>query len=414
MNIAIQALTLLGALLVNFVIPALYGLEYYGAFIQANILVFLFQKLTDISTEPLIGHVDPEVIFPISILIAACVWCVFWALDSVASLGSPALLAAMLWSSSVMLSMYALRQQRRLVIFLVFFIAVFFALLSLKEWIGWQLSIVDILFWTNCMPSVFATLVLIYSGARLPSMQTIRLLLSSVVRMTPGNFSVSLVFNLFTNLLPYLFSKTLPVRDLGLFRVVTAVIQSATTIFPINTKAIFVKLLGSECRVEPFRILLGWSLLYFAGLGLVALLVMRINAQFVPYFALIASLPTLFWAVLAERYLQATKRRRALVVANLAVGSAALAGAFLVGSISQAIIYYSLGLSVYVGWLFVLNRHILKLSVSAPVILLAPLTVTMQSHSPVYPVLYFIGLLLVAWHVFKPSLADVVRFRVRT
>lgn len=412
-NVAIQALTLLCALLVNFVIPALYGLELYGAFIQANILVFLFQKLTDISTEPLIGHVDHAMIFPVSILIAACVWLVFWAIDSVASLGSTALLAAMLLSSSVMLSMYALRQQRRLVAYLVFFLMVFFTLLILKEWLKWPLSIVDILLWTNLLPASLAALALLRSGVRLPSRQTVGPLLAGVARVAPGNFSVTLVFNLFTNLLPYILSKTLPLRDLGLFRVVTAVIQSATTIFPINTKAIFVKLVGSEDRAGQFRILLAWSLLYFAGLGLVALATGRVDARLVPYLALMASLPTLYWAVLAERYLQATKRRRELMVANLVVGGIALAGAFLVETIAQAIIYYAFGLSTYAGWLLVLNRRTVSLSASIPVIGLAPLAVQLQSYSMVYPAIYFLIALLLAWRAFRPGLADLERLRGR-
>lgn len=410
-NVVIQGLTLLCALLVNFVIPALYGLELYGAFIQANVLVFLFQKLTDISTEPLIGYVDHAMIFPVSMLIAACVWLVFWVIDSVASLGSTALLAAMLLSSSVMLSMYALRQQRRLVAYLVFFLAVFFALLILKERLEWALSIVDILFWTNLLPASLAALALLHSGARLPSRQTVGPLLASVARMAPGNFSVTLVFNLFTNLLPYILSKTLPLRDLGLFRVVTAVIQSATAVFPVNTKAIFVQLVGSDDRAAQFRILLTWSLLYFAGLGLVALMAGRVDGRLVPYLALVASLPTLYWAVLAERYLQATKRRRELVVANLVVGSVALVCAFLVETIGQAVLYYALGLSVYAGWLLVLNRRTVSLSASIPVIGLAPLAVQMQSVSLVYPLIYFAALLLLAWYVFRPRIADLERLR---
>lgn len=410
-NVVIQGLTLLCALLVNFVIPALYGLELYGAFIQANVLVFLFQKLTDISTEPLIGYVDHAMIFPVSMLIAACVWLVFWVIDSVASLGSTALLAAMLLSSSVMLSMYALRQQRRLVTYLVFFLAVFFALLILKERLEWALSIVDILFWTNLLPASLAALALLHSGARLPSRQTVGPLLASVARMAPGNFSVTLVFNLFTNLLPYILSKTLPLRDLGLFRVVTAVIQSATAVFPINTKAIFVQLVGSDDRAAQFRILLAWSLLYFAGLGLVALMAGRVDGRLVPYLALVASLPTLYWAVLAERYMQATKRRRELVVANLAVGSVALVCAFLVETIGQAVLYYALGLSAYAGWLLVLNRRTVSLSASIPVIGLAPLAVQMQSVGLVYPLIYFAALLLLAWYVFRPRIADLERLR---
>ena len=410
-NVAIQALTLLCALLVNFVIPAFYGLEPYGAFIQANILVFLFQKLTDISTEPLIGHVDHAMIFPVSMLIAACVWLVFWAIDCVSSLGSTALLAAMLLSSSVMLSMYALRQQRRLVVYLLFFLTVFFTLLILKEWLKWPLSIIDILLWTNLLPASLAALALLHSGARLPSRQTVWSLLAGVARLAPGNFSVTLVFNLFTNLLPYILSKTLPLRDLGLFRVVTAVIQSATSIFPINTKAIFVKLVGSEDRAGQFRILLAWSLLYFAGLGLLALAAGLLDTRLVLYLALLASLPTLYWAVIAERYLQAAKRRRALKVANLAVGSMALAVAFMIESIDEAIIYYAIGVAAYAGWLLILNRRVVSLFVSIPVIGLAPLAVYLQRLSMIYPAIYFLMALLFAWRAFRLGLADFERLR---
>ncbi|MFN3715752.1 MAG: hypothetical protein ACK4R8_03390 [Thiobacillus sp.] len=412
-SVAIQALTLLCALLVNFVIPAFYGLEHYGAFIQANILVFLFQKLTDISTEPLIGHVDHAMIFPVSILIAACVWLVFWVIDSVASLGSAALLAAMLLSSSVMLSMYALRQQMRLLMYLVFFLAVFSTLLALNAWLKWSFTIVDILLWTNLLPASLAALALLRSGARLPSRQMFGTLFVAVARMAPGNFSVTLVFNLFTNLLPYILSKTLPLRDLGLFRVVTAVIQSATSIFPVNTKAIFVRLVASEDRAGQFRILLAWSLLYFAGLGLLALAAGSVDARLVPYLALVASLPTLYWVVLAERYLQASKQRRALIVANLAVGGMALAGAFLIETIAQAVVYYALGLSVYAAWLLVLNRRVVALSASIPVIGLAPLAVVLQPYSLAYPALYFLAVLLLAWRAFNPGFADIERLRGR-
>jgi hypothetical protein len=411
LNVVTQALTLLCALLVNFVIPALYGLELYGAFIQANILVFLFQKLTDISTEPLIGHMDHASIFPVSVLLGSIVWLIFWVIDAQLSLGSPSLLAAMLLSSSVMLSMYALRQQKRLVAYLIFFLAVFFALLALKELKGWALTIVDILFWTNLVPALFAALALLRSGVRLPARQEFGPLLASVARMAPGNFSVTLVFNLFTNLLPYILSKTLPLRDLGLFRVVTAVIQSATTVFPINTKAIFVGLVGSDDRARQFRILLAWSLLYFAGLGLLALVIGSLAPRFMPYLALLGSLPTLYWAVLTERYLQATKRRGRLMAANLTVGGAALIGAFLVESIDQAVIYYAIGLSAYAGWLLFLCRHHVNLLVSFLVVGLAPLAVHLQAGSEVYPVAYFGGLLLLAWGVFKPSLADLARMR---
>lgn len=101
------------------------------------------------------------------------------------------------------------------------------------------------------------------------------------------------------------------------------------------------------------------------------------------------------------------------MAANLTVGGAALIGAFLVESIDQAVIYYATGLSAYAGWLLFLCRRHVNLLVSLLVIGLAPLAAHLQAGSEIYPAAYFGGLLLLAWGVFKPGLADLEHLRGR-
>ena len=144
---------------------------------------------------------------------------------------------------------------------------------------------------------------------------------------------------------------------------------------------------------------------------MLALTAGSVDARLMPFLALVGSLPTLYWAVLAERYLQAMKQRGPLMRANLVVGGVALATAFLVKTIDQAVIFYAIGLSVYAGWLIFLCRRQVNLPAAVLVIGVAPLAVELQPDSVIYPAAYFVGMLLLAWSVFKPGLADLGRMR---
>lgn len=411
-SLAIQLLLLAAALLVNFVIPAVYGLEAYGAFIQANILVFLIQKLTDLMTEPLISRVAPVSVFPLSLMLSLAVWVVFVLTDRIVELGSTALLAAMLLSSCAMLSMHALGFRRLLLVYLLAFSGAFLCLLAATHAGKATFSIRDILFWTNLIPATVVSLVLLRKNVVIPDVQALKGLMAIVFRMAPENFAISLVFNLFTNLLPYVFSRTLPLADLGLFRVITALVQSATTIFPINTKTLFVALVNSDNKSDYVRLLLVWSALYFALVGLGALFLANVRPQLLPYLALVTSLPTLYWTVMLERYLQAAGLRRALIAANLQIGAVVLAGAIFVQSVEAATYCYAFGLALYAFRLLSINRSILTLSNFAPIVFLSPVVVWLQSYSILYSVAYFIGVMLFVVIAFRPGPDDIRKMRV--
>lgn len=410
-NVLIQALTVLSGLLVNFVVPGLYGLESYGLFIQSNILVFVFQKLTDIVNEPLISHVEGRHIFATSLLLASVVLLLFLIVDYLDPIGNPFLLGAMLVSSCSLLAMYAQRQQLRVLSYLVCFLVTFGILLGLKMLAGWNLSIVDVLILTNIIPGSFACVGLVATGSRLPSGNLLKSTIHNLISLLPKMLSVTLVFNLLTNILPYILSKTLPVRDLGLFRVLTSIIQSATSLFPINTKAIFVAFVAGERREALFKIIMSTSLLYFAVVGLSGYLLTLIVPKLSTYLVLVSSLPALYWCVVFERYLLASGMNRQVLVSNLVVGVAAISAVFFVKELSHAVLYYAIWISVYAIALMVhcpINRN---RGITALTLALSPLVVWLQNISMLYAVTYLFALPIIAISIFSFKMANLRELR---
>ncbi len=398
-------------MLVNFVVPALYGLESYGAFIQTNILVFVFHKLTDIVNEPLISHVEGRYVFATSLLMGGVVILLFLIANSIDPIGNPLLLGVMLLSSCCLLSMYALRQQRRLLVYLVIFLGVFGLLLALKTLADWQLSIVDVLIWTNLVPGLLAALGLASSGSRLPPGKQLISTMGITFVMMPRMISVTLVFNLLTNILPYILSKTLPVRDLGLFRIVTSVIQSATSLFPLNTKAIFVAFVEGERRDALFKTIMSTSLLYFSVLGVFGYLLGWVMPKLSQFLVLVASLPVLYWAVVSERYLLASGSRRKVMIANLTVGFLAVVAVFFVQELKQAVIFYALGFSAYALALHACCQPRLHSGAMSWVVLLSPCIIWLQTMSVFIPTIYMVSLIVLATVVLRFRPADLRKLR---
>lgn len=410
LNVLIQFFTLLAGLLVNFVVPAMYGLEAYGAFIQANILVFVFHKLTDIINEPLIGQTEPDQVFPLAVVTAVAIWLLFLGANQIIILGSPLLLAAMLMSACVTLALYSLRWQRVLLAYLAGFIALFFALIMLKTWARWPLDIVDILVWTNGL----VALPLLVPLTRRAHWRSAGRLARHAVRAAPGNASATLVFNLLTNLLPYLLSKTLSHADLGLFRVMTSVVQSVGSLFPVNAKAVFVMFRRHDDAAVLFPRLLGFALLWFAGIGLTGLVVGLVYPRLLPFLGLVAALPVLYWAMLGERYLLANGSRRTLIVANLGIGGLALLLAWQVNTLAQATILYAASITAYALWTLLLAGRGTTLPWTTwPIAVLMPFAVYLQGIDLPIVLLWQGVLMAVAWWGFRLSFADIRHLGVR-
>lgn len=404
MNLAIQILTLLSGLLVNFLVPAVYGLTEYGLFVKANVLVFLFQKLSDIAGEPLIAELDSHFVLPVSAALGCLVLALFMVVGQFSDIGDPRLLAAMLLSSSVLLSMYAARWRKQILVYLIAFLAIFSGLLTANATAHLGLSIEAILIWTNLVPALGAGAALILAS-RLPRADEFLRVVARSLGRAPRLLTMTLVFNLLTNILPYVLSKTLPVRELGLYRVVASVVQSATSFFPVNTKAILATFVHDNCRSTYFRKVMGFSLAYFSILGGAALCVSIVEPRLAPYVPLIGSLPTLYWAVLTERYRLAERSYRAVLAANITIAAAISTAMFFVGTVEQAVILVAVGFSGYLAALLLPGGHGLRLPLVLWVVVGSVILSIALAASPLVGLAYFALTAAVAVRHFRLNLA---------
>ncbi|WP_241693712.1 hypothetical protein [Pseudomonas sp. OTU750018] len=408
MNLLIQALILISGLVVNFVIPGLYGLDVYGEFIKANILIFLFQKLLDIVNEQLIASVEAEYILVTSLFMAFLIFLAFCGFSLVIDIGNPLLLSVMLLSSACTLSLFGLRLHRWIVGYLVIFLCTFSSALLASHNEILALSIVDVLILTNLVPCFFAVVALLFHGARIPLGKNLLSAFQQVLTSLPKMVLITLVFNLFTNILPYILSKSLPVRDLGLFRVIISVIQSATSLFPINVRAVFVSFVSGGQRQEQYRVVMSVALFYFSLLGLFGYTVGWFFPQYAIYLVMLPCIPVLYWAVVTERYLVASGLNRKVIIVNVIVGVLAVTGvAFFVRDIKQAELFYALGFSAYLLLLHFHCRTGIDLSVVFLVSILSPLAITGADTSLFWGVLYMCLLLVMAIWKLRLRLKDI-------
>lgn len=411
-NLVIQVLTLISGLVVNFVIPGLYGLDAYGEFIKANVLVFLFQKLLDIVNEQLIATVQAKHIFVTSLFMATSIFLVFSIFNFITDIGSPLLISVMLLSSACLLSLFGLRLQRCIVGYLILFLCTFFASLFTSYYHILPLSIADVLVLTNLIPCLFAIVVLLTNGATLPVGKELTSTFQHVIVSLPRMVAITLVFNLFTNILPYILSKSLPVRDLGLFRVVVSIIQSATSLFPINVRAVFVSFVSGGKTQEQYKIIMSTALLYFALLGLGGYMLGWLLPQFSTYLTLLPCLPVLYWAVVTERYLVASGFHRKVIFTNLTIGSLAVIGMIIfVDEIKQAELFYALGFSAYLLMLNLSCRPGTSLPVVFWVAGLSPLAILLKNISLMWGALYMCSLVIIAIWVLRLRLGDIRKLR---
>ena len=318
----------------------------------------------------------------------------------------------MLLSSACLLSLFGLRLQRWIVAYLVLFLGVFFTLLFISYQQIVSLTIVDILILTNLIPCAFAVAVLFFKGAKLPVGKQLLQTCQSVLLLLPRMISITLVFNLFTNILPFILSKSLPVRDLGLFRVIVSIIQSATSLFPINVRAVFVAFVSGGQRQAQYRIITSIAIFYFALVGLSGYAAVWLFPQYSNYLVMLPCLPVLYWAVVTERYLVASGLHRKVIVANLVIAPLAITSMILfVKDLNQAQLFYAIGFSAYLLFLHISCRPGIRLPVVFWVALLSPLTIFLTHISLVWAVLYMCSLMIIAVGALQLRPADLRTLR---
>lgn len=347
LNISIQILTLLSGLLINFLIPVLFGIEEYGIFIKANILVFLFQKLMDVISEPLISNVDKNQLFPVALCVGFFLLSIFLGIDCFFSAGSPWLLSSMYWSNCLLLILYALNLRKLVLVYLIAFIGLFTILLLSVLFKLTDLSITNVCGITNFLPSTFCLLYILCTRKLPLSLDGLYTNLRGMIILIPRLFSLTLVSNLFTNILPFYLSFIFPPQLLGLFRIQVSIVQSVVAVFPINSKVLSTYFLAIKDQNNFLEKIIAFSINYFYTIALLGYLCVGFyngNSEFCSVFLL---LPVVHAAVILERYMLGMAMRRTLSAINLIISLFACIAVTYVDTIGQMVLLYASGLSLY-------------------------------------------------------------------
>lgn len=398
-HLLVQVLTLGSGLLVNFLTPLLFGLEQYGLFIKANILVFFFHKLTDIVSEPLISQTDIDLIFPISCMIGGTVFLFFLLTNLFINAGSPVLLASMLYSNSFMLVLYAHRYHRELICYLIVFILLYLFLLVASYYNLLFITITDILIFTNALPPALGLFLLILYKKIKFSWNNVFLNSIKIMKLIPTLFSLTLVNNFFTNIIPFYLSFILPPNLLGLFRVQISIIQSVAAVFPVNIKAIhvyFVNETKNNCLLERMMRL---SMNYFYVLALIGFFgaLYQGHQQIARVFLF---LPVFHLAIILERYLFSIGMKYKLMVINTLITVLACLLMFKVHTLSQMILLYASGVSLYL-LLMLITIHFQYKWMVTMIACLTPLAIYLSIHSAFQGCMILTGCALVVF-AFNP------------
>jgi len=349
-NALVQLMTLLNGLLLNFLAPAVYGLHDFGEFIAANAMVFLVYKCVVIISEPLIRLSKPEHLLFILLTLSGLVTAAIALLSLVWSPGSLLMLVGILMLSNVLMTLQAMRLRRLYVAVQSLAITVFVGLLAGAHAGNYTLSIEHLMEWATLIPALVGVALLLLHKVQMPTAATLRQSLADLMQHMPNMLSTTAVMNLFTNALPLFLAGILIPRDLGLFRVATALIQAASSVFPVSTQAVLVAFnREGEGAPKLYASLAPFAWLYFSAAAGVLMLGAYAMPHFASYITLAACLPMYYHAVLAERFLTSQHALRALRITNLAVCVVALLGLLWVGTLYDAMLHYAVGMALYAG-----------------------------------------------------------------
>lgn len=346
-GLLVQVLSLFSGLMVNFLTPLIFGVTQYGFFIKANILVYVFHRFSDVSSESLIALNTDGSIFLQSLIFNLFYFAFFCAISQFIDIGNPWLLGSMLLSSSVLLTLYSQRRIKAVLLFLLSVVSVFVFQAGLV-WAGrLPFGIEQLMVFSTYPPAIVGFLILTWLSrhelARLSSYTS----LWRAVSVFPRMVTLTLVFNLLTNFLPYVATKILMPREIGILRIMLAVVQSVSSIFPLNIKQIFSTLVGNDKKERLYGALMQVSAVYFLALACAILLVAYFYPPLQDYVRLLAILPLFFWSMLTERLLQASRQGGRLVALNLVFAVAILGFGAISTSLDALMMLYVISIAAY-------------------------------------------------------------------
>lgn len=401
LNVLVQLFTLIYGLMINFLLPATYGLAIYGEFIALNAMVFLVHRSMTIISEPLIRFTSAETLIYSSLALNGIVFLAFTFLNAVLPIGSPLLLFGMLLSSSVLLSLQALRLRRAYVGFLLAACGLFLVLLVSSYLNNLSIPLVRLMEVSATIPAVLWLIFVLQQSAIAPRGAELVETLKLLVKQVPQMLSITAVMNLYMSALPVFLARTLVPYDLGLFKVMTSVIQSATSVFPVSTQALLSSFVRHKHGVQLYRLLVSVATLYFAAATAALVLLAMVIPKAAPYVALAACLPVFYRAILTERHFTATHRIKPLMVINLSIAVATMLVLPHINTVEMAAVLYAAGFSAYALALVMSDPEGRPPLLTPVLMVLAPLAVDLMRYHA-WIGLFYAGLIVVGELIRQP------------
>lgn len=355
-GVLVQVFSLLSGLMINFFTPIIYGIEQYGLFIKLNILVYVFHRFSDITSESLIAMAGQGSVFFQSLVVNGVYFSIFLLLQFFFASGSALLLGSMLLSSSVLLSFYAQRRLGAVLALLIVVTLTFFSLGCL-QWAGSIYLDIQQLMVVSTLPVAVVGLVVLswHHRAELVCVSSYSAL-CRVVAALPKMMSMTLVFNSLTNFIPYFAAQVLAPREMGVLRIMLSVVQSVSSVFPLNIKHLFSTLVRSVNKQHLLYALMNVAAVYFMALACGFLVLGQFYAPVQIYTKLLALLPLFFCSMLIERYLQSGGQGRLLAFVNLLTSGPIFIGAIYSESLQSFYFLYAASIVVYFSILLTVAR----------------------------------------------------------
>ena len=407
LNALIQFSTFAYGLVFNFLLPYVYGLDAYGQFIADNAVIFLLYRAMTIIREPLIRFTSPPLLLASSLTLNLFVLAMFVVVEQFRPMGSALMLAGLLVNGSCLLCLQALRYRRS---FILAVCAMAVAIATLIFWSrahDYALTLTQVVTLSVWLISSASMLYLFTHGAVVPRWRELRQTVVQVLHQVPRIISITAVMNLLTSASPLLLVHTLTSHDMGLFMVMTSVIQSAAIVFPVSTQAVLASFVNHPRGLEFYRLLSSIAMLYFAAACAGLVTCALIAPQLVPYVGLAALLPVYYYCILLERHLTATHHIRLLVIINWAVAALAATGYLLATDLPQAMLVYASGFTLYALALGISDRGFKPYPPLLIMLGLCPVFVWLMLQHVAYGLLYALLIAGVAALRHVPTRADV-------
>lgn len=303
-KVAVQIFSVISGVLAVFLVPLVYGIEQYGAFLKTSLLSFVIHRLIDVANEPLLATEKESNILVVCLFNGMCMTVgivIVCHIFDLTGLDIP-LLVSMMVSSAYVSYLYKKNDFDLLKYYFVY-IPVFLLLLIAKpvsnisflfQIVAWGAIISSFIFGGIWRTSSFST----------PKISDIFRSLFDLPKLVLFSFSNILI----TYLYIYLLMGTLTDQELGSLRYVLSLVQASVLLYPISMKHILKEF--SEYGEKKIKDHMVFGYFIFLNIGLLMLFLnywlgahfeYRLPLDIDNLYVFIAFSPVLFVSYLVER-----------------------------------------------------------------------------------------------------------------